>query len=107
MLSVCERQRISALIDTINRDTLGVRVRSIRLEFAASQWGSCSPQGVIMVNTALLFLPPRLLKYIIVHELAHRLRADHSPAFWRVVEHVMPSYEAARKELMEYRLPTL
>jgi predicted metal-dependent hydrolase len=59
-----------------------------------------------MINAALLLLPPRFMKYIIVHELSHRLRADHSPAFWRIVEQAMPRFDAVRKELMEYRLPS-
>ena len=38
-----------------------------------------------MLNTALALLPARLQRYVIVHELAHTRRADHSPAYWRTV----------------------
>ncbi len=105
-LAHAERRRVTELVESINRQTLRVRIRGVRLQFASTQWGSCSSQGIIMVNAALLLLPPRFLKYIIVHELAHRLRADHSPAFWKIVEQAMPGFDAVRKELMEYRLPT-
>jgi predicted metal-dependent hydrolase len=98
---------VTALVESINRQSLRVRIRGVRIAFASTQWGSCNPRGIIMVNVALLLLPPRFLKYIIIHELAHRIRADHSDAFWRVVKSAMPNYDTVRKELMEYRLPTL
>ncbi len=105
-LAHAERRRITELVESINKQTLRVRIRGVRLQFASTQWGSCSSRGIIMINAALLLLPPRFMKYIIVHELAHRLRADHSPAFWRIVEQAMPGFDAVRKELMEYRLPS-
>ena len=49
-----------------------------------------------MINTALLFLPPSILKYVITHELAHTVQRNHSRAYWREVEWAMPTYEKAR-----------
>ena len=60
-----------------------------------------------MLNTALLFLPPSVLRYVIVHELAHRIVPNHSRAFWREVERAMPTYERAYDALHDYRLPQL
>ncbi|TSD00119.1 MAG: putative metal-dependent hydrolase [Candidatus Peregrinibacteria bacterium Greene1014_49] len=107
LLGTSEQERITRLVDAVNDRTLGVRIRGVKLRFASSQWGSCSSKGIIMLNAGLLLIPERYLRYIIIHELSHRIRADHSAAFWRVVEGAMPKYDAARKELMEYRLPTL
>lgn len=107
LLSASERKRITHLVQRINAATYRVRIRGIRLQVAESQWGSCSAQGVIMVNSALLFLPPRLLRYIIIHELAHCIRPDHSAAFWRLVERAMPGWRSARDALNGYRLPSL
>ena len=107
LLSLSECQRVSHLVHTLTAKTLGVSIRGVKLQFASSQWGSCSPKGVIMVNAALLLLPKAFLHYIIIHELSHRIRADHSPTFWRVVERTLPGYEKARGELLDYRLPTL
>lgn len=101
-----EENRIAALVHKINRETFRVHVREVRLRFATTQWGSCSPKGIIMLNTALLFLPPSLLRYVIIHELAHRVHANHSPAYWREVEWAMPNYHKAYKALQNYRLPT-
>jgi len=107
VLAARELPRIKQLVHSINRDTYRVPVKDVRLAFASTQWGSCSPRGVIMINAALLFVPQRLLKYVIVHELAHRLRADHSDAYWRTVERGMPTYKSAYDELHNYRLPQL
>ena len=51
-----------------------------------SRWGSCSPdEGVIRISLALVDYPSWVRDYVIVHELAHLLVADHSPEFWDLV----------------------
>ena len=51
-----------------------------------SRWGSCTPlDGTIRISHVLAGLPEFVLDYVIVHELAHLLVADHSPAFWELV----------------------
>lgn len=102
-----ESADIATFVHATNRTTLRVPIRSVRLAFAKSQWGSCSASGIIMLNSALLFVPRRILRYIIVHELAHRLVASHSPRFWATVARAMPDYRRAYRELQNYRLPTL
>lgn len=102
-----EQTRIERLVHAVNEQTLRMRIRSVRLRFTASQWGSCSPRGIIAINAALLFMPQPLLRYIIVHEIAHRKHANHSPAFWRLVESACPQYERLRNELRHFHLPSL
>ncbi len=100
-----ENQRVEELVHTLNRQSFRVPVSHVRLRFATTQWGSCSPRGTIMLNAALLFLPPSLLRYVIIHELAHRLHANHSAQYWRTVERALPGYRRARALLHDYRLP--
>lgn len=107
LVSESEAEHIRALVHQINEERFGVPVRGVKLRFATTQWGSCSPRGIIMLNTALLFLPPRLLLYVIVHELAHRKHPNHSAAYWNEVERALPGYGKLYDELHQYRLPQL
>jgi len=52
----------------------------------SSQWGSLAPNGVVALDLALVLARPAAFEYVLVHELCHLLRADHSRAFWREVE---------------------
>lgn len=70
---------------------------TIRLQ--KSRWGSCSRSGNISLNARLLFFSPELARYVILHELAHLERMDHSPAFWAVVARCDRNYMAHRREL--------
>ena len=71
-----------------------------------SRWGSCQPAtAVITMNERLLHAPPECTEYIMVHELAHLVRADHSPAFHAVVTEVMPDWRERKKRLREARIP--
>jgi predicted metal-dependent hydrolase len=61
-----------------------------------SRWGSCSPDdGSIRLSIVLWDYPSWVRDYVIVHELAHLLVADHSPTFWRIVNRY-PNTERAR-----------
>lgn len=65
-----------------------------------SQWGSCTPSTAeIRVSTRLAQWPPWVLDYVLVHELAHLVEANHSPAFNALVDRY-PLAERARGFLM-------
>ena len=78
---------------------LNVVPSAIKLSSAKSQWGSCTVQGSVRLNVHLIKLPPRLIDYVVVHELAHLRELNHSAAFWRVVESACPDYKSLRAEL--------
>lgn len=98
---------LKAYVHAVNRETVRVRVGEVRIRTMSSQWGSCSSRGTITLNTALLLLPETLLRYVVIHELTHRLHANHSRPFWQTVECAYPAFLAARKLLRSFRLPTL
>ena len=62
-------------------------------------WGSCSSKGNLNFSYKLLFLPPCLRDYIIVHELCHLKVLNHSTSFWAEVELRMPDYVARMQHL--------
>lgn len=74
----------------------GLRVARITIRDQRSRWGSCSTQGAIALNWRLLLMPASVRDYVLWHELMHLRRADHSPAFWKLVEQVCPDYRAAK-----------
>ena len=50
-----------------------------------SRWGSCSSKGNINLNSRLLFLPPRLVRHVLLHELCHLRELNHSKEFHRLL----------------------
>lgn len=98
---------MATLVEATNAETLQVPIRSVRLRYARTQWGSCSARGDITLNPALLFLPPVLLRYVIIHELAHRLVGGHTARYWGHVARVHPDFQEHRRTLRCYRLPAL
>lgn len=52
----------------------------------AHRWGSCTPGSEsIRISRELEPFPDWVLDYVIVHELAHLVEPNHSPAFWKLV----------------------
>ncbi|MFC7061036.1 M48 family metallopeptidase [Halobacillus seohaensis] len=76
---------------------LGVQSNSIRLRTQHKRWGTCTPGGDIYVNWRLAMAPVKVMDYVIVHELAHLLVAEHNEHFWKIVQSILPDYEQ-RKE---------
>lgn len=107
LLGELELPHILRMTEEINRDTLRVRIGRVRLSYAASQWGSCSCRGDIMLSALLLFLPEELLRYVIIHELAHRIERSHSDGYWRIVSGVLPGWRELRTVLLKYRICSL
>jgi len=70
---------------------------SVRLQ--RGRWGSCSRDGNISLNAKLLLLPPVLVRYVMIHELAHLKWMDHSPRFWNLVEDCDPDFRIHRRRL--------
>lgn len=66
-----------------------------------SCWGSRSTTGTISLNLCLLFVEPRLLRYLMIHELCHARHMDHSPRFWKRVRRFEPDCKALDRELTE------
>ena len=80
---------------------LGVEVGTVRLRGQSTRWGSCSSSGNLNFNWRLILAPPYVLDYVAAHEVAHIVRMDHTPAFWRVVERTLPTMERGRTWLKD------
>lgn len=88
---------------------LGLRVSGVGLSDARTRWGSCSASGRLLLNWRLMLLPPRLIDYVVAHELAHLRELNHSPRFWAQVATLYPDHRSARRELnaLAHTLPEL
>lgn len=75
---------------------LGVTTMALRIADQTSLWGSCTRAGVVSLSWRLLLAPPEVFRYVVVHELAHRVHHDHSERFWALVERQMHGYESQR-----------
>ena len=87
--------------------TMGVRWTALHLSNAKTRWGSACASGAIRLHWRLIQLPPELLDYVVVHELAHLREMNHSPRFWAIVAQHCPDYLRLRKTLKEQNLSTI
>ena len=79
---------------------LGVQVKKCKLRKMSSQWGNCKTKtGEITFSTNLIRKSMRCIEYVVAHELAHLLVANHSPKFYAVIAKHFPYWKEIRKEL--------
>jgi predicted metal-dependent hydrolase len=82
----------------------GLRVSKISVRNQKWRWGSCSRDGHICLNWRLARLTDAVRDYVMIHELMHLRRMDHSPKFWAFVARACPDYQALRRQLRASRL---
>jgi predicted metal-dependent hydrolase len=79
-------------------------LRKVFIKNLKSRWGSCSSRGNLNFNYKLVFLPPAVADYIIVHELCHLRHFNHSAEFWALVAETIPRYKEFRRLLRKVYL---
>jgi predicted metal-dependent hydrolase len=79
-----------------------LRVVRVSVRNQRWRWGSCAPNGHICLNWRLVQMPPEIRDYVMIHELMHLKRMDHSSRFWRLVALACPDYQDARRWLREH-----
>lgn len=85
--------RITERVNYLNDQFFRQSFRTVRLKYNHSNWGSCSRSGNINLSTRLLFAPPEIQDYVIIHELAHLIEFNHSPRYWAIVAKADPDYK--------------
>ncbi|MED5547289.1 MAG: SprT family zinc-dependent metalloprotease [Pseudomonadota bacterium] len=81
-------RRVAGLFD--------LRPRSIRTADSVHGWGSCGPEGNILINWHLVFAPRRVMDYVVTHELAHLRHRSHGREFWSLLATLMPDYDTPK-----------
>jgi predicted metal-dependent hydrolase len=94
------REYINHHVDFFSRE-IGVLPRKIKITSAEKRWGSCSADDNLSFSFRLIMAPPDIIDYVIVHELIHIKEKNHSAAFWKLMEAVMPEYKIHRRWLKD------
>lgn len=84
----------------------GIPAASITLRKMRSRWGSCSSQGRITINTALIQAPAHCVEYVIMHELCHLRHHNHSKAFYKLLTQCMPEWQKRKSALQHVLIPS-
>jgi predicted metal-dependent hydrolase len=80
---------------------MGLPYRRLAVRRQRTRWGSCSSRGTISLNCCLLFQRPEVLRYLLVHELAHVRHMNHSARFWELVARYCPNCRPLDRELLD------
>ena len=80
----------------------GYSIGRITIRNQKTRWGSCSSKKNLNFNYKIVFLPPELQEYLVVHELCHLREMNHSKRFWDLVADAVPEYRVRRRELQKY-----
>jgi predicted metal-dependent hydrolase len=70
--------------------------KTVTIRDQRTRWGSCSSTGTLSFNWRLIMVPPTVMQYVVVHELAHMSVPNHSRDFWNLVSQYYPAYQEAR-----------
>jgi predicted metal-dependent hydrolase len=86
---------------------MGLNPPRLEVRHWRRRWGECRPNRCLRFNWRLILLPPEIVDYVVVHELAHLLVPGHSSDFWRRVGDYLPDYAERRRWLKVYGPPFL
>lgn len=89
--------------------SIGVNISAFQIRDTKSRWGSCSPEGKIMLSWRLIFAPWDAMDYVVAHEVAHLVHMNHGREFWKLCESLSDNYKTGKTwmrsnghELMRY-----
>lgn len=89
-------RRVAIFADRLQIEPHAVDVRDL-----GYRWGSCSTRGKLLFHWRTVLLPPRIIEYVVAHELTHQLHANHDRLFWETLGRCMPDYKARKEWLSE------
>lgn len=78
--------------------------KQVKITGSRGRWGSCSSTGSINLSCYLMLLPPHLMDYVLLHELAHTREMNHGPQFWELLDGMTEGKaHALRAELRNFK----
>lgn len=88
------RDRVSYFAPKVGVETTGIKVKDM-----GYRWASCGISGWLNFHWKCMMAPPKIIDYIVVHELCHFHHRNHSNAFWNEIDKVMPDFRERKKWL--------
>lgn len=84
---------------------VGHKIQSLRIRKMKTRWGSCNAKrSFINLNADLIQTPKIAIEYVVLHELAHLVYPEHSPAFYSYLSVHMPDWKHRKQVLEDSRL---
>lgn len=99
------RNRAQVVFDELFKEMVtkaerqGITADRFELRRMKNRWGSCTTEGRILLNPDLIIAPKQCIEYVIVHELCHLQEHNHGPAFYQLLNKLMPDWEQRRERL--------
>jgi predicted metal-dependent hydrolase len=78
---------------------IGKQYKRITIKKLRAKWGSCSSHQELVFNRDLVHLPLLVVKYVVIHEIAHLIHKHHQKSFWDLVAILSPDYKIQEKFL--------
>ena len=95
------KEKIVPRVELHSRE-LGVNIAEVKIVEIRYRWGSCTPKNNVNINWRLIKAPMFVIDYVIIHELAHLIEANHTPRFWNIVQTHAPTMEKAKAWLKKH-----
>ena len=81
---------------------VGVRPTGTAVKELGYRWASCTKNGALRFHWKCMMAPPKIIDYMVVHELCHLWQRNHTDAFWNEVDKVMPDYRERKMWLKKH-----
>ncbi len=82
----------------------GITTPNISIRKMSKRWGSCSKHGKVILNVQLIKAPSHCIDYVIMHELCHLKYYNHSKAFYKLLNLVLPDWQLRKKRLEQVQI---
>ena len=95
------KEKLAILADKYAK-IVGVQFQRITIRNQTTRWGSCSSKGNLSFNLKILCAPLEMMEYVVLHEVMHLKHFNHSKAFWKDIEELMPDYQLRMNYFKQY-----
>ncbi len=72
---------------------------TLRLRVMAKRWGSCTPDGVVLLHPDLIKAPSECVDYVVAHEICHLRFPNHGAEFYQELARVCPGWQTLKTRL--------